>query len=431
MKIKIIAITAAFIMSGYCSALAGELITSVEKIIPKRSGQIPQAPRVSPDQKSVVFEYYTKEDVALWLADSDGKNSTCLTCDSHKKLENGSWHPSGRYIVYNQVPEGNLKEGGVYTAELKGRKLSNITKVAKGARPQFSSPNGHVIFFETSVSDNNILAYQVLGPNPVAEPEKSDLELRGPIQEVNRNSEVSHPFLAPDGTTIVFAARSTNIQEGGLAMNDIDRQKIYKLWQALLKIPDNMVNKELETFSSYLNYKPELGRANNITSETFRAMLKDEALMKSATIVKGYSKRDFLLLWVTDILDERDPESDLEVQNLIYPRLWMTDVFGAPVEPLVKDLSSTSLPQKWPTVSHDGNFVVFEAGHWKNRHIYMVRKSGGKWSERAIKLTEKGSYNSSPEVSPDGKWLYFESNRDGTKGIWRARLDWKAIDRMK
>src|SRR3990172_2006809 len=215
------AITIAFLVMVLWTSLAQaeELLLKSEKIISPDAGQIPQAPRVSPDGGQLVFEYYTKDKTSLWYATADGKGVRCLTCGgtlSSNSLENAFWHPSGNYLVFNEVPEGNEKIKDIYTAKIQNGKLGDFTKVSSGARPQFSRPNGHVIFFETSekVEDyvNNILAYQILGKDPLHPAEDRSLELRGPIQQVNASAEVSHPSLAPDGMTIVFAARTTNIK---------------------------------------------------------------------------------------------------------------------------------------------------------------------------------------------------------------------------
>ncbi len=436
MVIMVLALTAP-------SADAEELLLHPEKIIPTRSGLIPQAPRVSPDKQQLVFEYYSKARVQLWHATVNGTNAHCLTCSgefSAMNLENGYWHPTGRYLVFNQVPEGNVKLNEIFTAAIQNGQLGKSFKVASGARPQFSRPNGHVIFFETSeIVDgrrNNILAYQIIGPNPLEISENMRIELRGPIQQVNQNSELSHPSLAPDGTTIVFAARSGNIEGGGdLVLNDTDRQKIYKLWKGLNLISRGRINEELSKFSSYLSHDyhdnlPAIGNHDLITIDDFSNVLeKGKDFAAQQTIVQGFTKRHLFIAWVLGLLDKLGDQYDDEVQQMIYPRLWVTDVFGAPIEPLVKDLLSTALPQKWPTVSHDGKFVVFEAGHYSDRHIYLVAKKGNEWKERAVKMTESGTYNSSPEVDSSGQWLYFESNRDGTKGIWRAKLNWPEINK--
>ncbi|MHB8845157.1 MAG: TolB family protein [Nitrospirota bacterium] len=465
------------LLSLYSSvnAVADELLVNQTRIISSFAGQIPQAPRVSPDGREIVYENYAKEKVTLWHASAEGKGAHCLTCEGvvgSLNHENAFWHPSGNYIIFNEVPVGNVKKGGVHVASLKNGKITQVVKVAEGARPQFSRPNGHVIFYEATrqvdqsrVYDriDNVLAYQIVGKNPLSPLENMQLELRGPIQRINEEAEISHPALAPDGATIVFAARSTVIKmPGQVVLNDIDRQKIYKLWQALKDVDGKKLDRELARFGAYNkqipqdypeDYEDSEGgtvpppRAVQIEypeNDAFKIIMSDEAFLSQPTIVSGYTRRHFYLAYVLGLV-QKDARSDQAVQEMIFPRLWVTNVFGAPIVPLVKDISSTPLPQKWPTVSHDGQFVVFEAGHYTNRHIYLamkkkeglldkaVKKIGinteQQWIDKAVKITERGTYNSSPEIDPTGQWLYFESNRDGAKAIWRAKLNWPEINK--
>lgn len=457
--LKIILCTCIVLMN-YAPAIAGELLVEVKKIASARQGEIPQAPRVSPDGKGIVFEYYAKDKTVLWHAAADGTGAACWTCDLKQSLENGSWHPSGKYLLFNEVPEGNARTKGIYAAAVEEGNLTRVTQIAVGARPQFSRPNGHVIFFETSQTVNgkvsNILAYKILGSDPLAPTENMNLELRGPIQLLNQSAEISHPSLAPDGTTIVFAARTVNLEatngwEGGLVMNDTDRQKVYKLWKALIPVDKKKIENALQTVLAggiivSRNITPAIGHQAELTLDDFDSSLSAKAIYSSTpTIIPGYTTWHLFLAWTLGLLDKLDNKYDSQIQEMIFPRLWTTDVFGAPITPLVKDMSSTPLPQKWPTVSYDGRFVVFEAGLYSNRHIYLVArkkkrwmdkaaktvgmKPGDEWMEKAIKLTELGTYNSSPELDPTGQWLYFESNRDGAKGIWRAKLNWEEINK--
>lgn len=471
-------ILVALMMSMVSSSYANELLLNSKKIIAASAGQIPQAPRVSPDGNQLLFEYYDKEKVSLWYATTEGGNAHCLTCEgtagqatmgregmaffnnlSGMKLENGSWHPSGNYIIFNKVPDFNLTyeqlKTAIFVAAIKDGTIEKPVLISNGARPQFSHPNGHVIFFEAyqrqeDGSYNNMLAYQILGKDPTHPLFGMSTELRGPIQRVNKNAEISHPSLAPDGTTIVFAARTNSFmsygsEQRGVVLNDTDRQKIYKLWKILIATDKNKINKELATFAQAIEkyyggsddddggggpFVPAIGNQDSFPRSEFELLMNNEAeYMVQQTFVPGYTKKQILLAWMLGLLDMLDNRYDAKIQEMIYSRLWTTDVFGAPIVPLVKDLASAPLPQKWPTVSHDGKFVVFEAGHYTDRHIYLIAKKGGQWMDKAIKITGLGTYNSSPEIDPSGQWLYFESNRDGSKGIWRAKLNWPEINK--
>lgn len=423
---------------------AKELLQGATKIIPMKNSEIPQAPRVSPDGKQVLFEYYSagNKHTSLWLNQAGNAISSCLSCDSGLNLENGYWHPSGNYIVTNEVQGNKRGEGQIIIGELENGKLHKTVVVGHGSRAQFSSPYGHVIFFEKLTEkdrfQNNILSYRIIGAEPLQPVESKDMVLRGQIKEVMDDMEISHPSLAPDGVSIIFSARgqSANLN-GQIYTTDGDRQKIFSLWKHLAtnKQPSKLFR---DAFARIVNLCPERVKSECVVTakpEGFRPYLTsqyffDEAaeeMLKLGTLFENYNYIHLYQAWVWGLMAKLDLKYVHDVEGIIYPRLWTTDVFGAPIKPLVEDLQSAPLPQKWATVSKDGSFAVFEAGHYTDRHIYLVMRKGNAWSKKAIRLTQEGTYNSSPEVDPTGNWLYFESNRDKSKGIWRAKLDWTAI----
>ena len=51
-------------------------------------------------------------------------------------------------------------------------------------------------------------------------------------------------------------------------------------------------------------------------------------------------------------------------------------------------------------------------------------------SGKEINLTNSPGLDDGPEVSPDGKWIYFNSTRSGQMQIWRMELDGKNQERV-
>lgn len=82
------------------------------------------------------------------------------------------------------------------------------------------------------------------------------------------------------------------------------------------------------------------------------------------------------------------------------------------------------------SISADGMHLYFTAcnrpGGMGSCDIYYARKAGDGWSEPVNlgRPVNSSSWDSQPSISPDGKTLYFTSNRDGNLGpmdIWMTR----------
>jgi TolB protein len=80
-----------------------------------------------------------------------------------------------------------------------------------------------------------------------------------------------------------------------------------------------------------------------------------------------------------------------------------------------------------PSWSRDGRWMVYESDSASFRDVYRVDRAGG----ATIRLTDNPEGNYSPEVSPDGGWVLFQSSRtrDGVQ-IFRMRADGSAQQRL-
>ncbi|HXG54206.1 MAG TPA: protein kinase, partial [Vicinamibacterales bacterium] len=74
---------------------------------------------------------------------------------------------------------------------------------------------------------------------------------------------------------------------------------------------------------------------------------------------------------------------------------------------------------RWVSVTPDGRYILFES--WRKNttgSVWRMDMDGG----NPRPLTHKGSA-SAPRPSPDGKWIAYESNASGKMTIWRTAID--------
>ena len=74
----------------------------------------------------------------------------------------------------------------------------------------------------------------------------------------------------------------------------------------------------------------------------------------------------------------------------------------------------------------DAKWLVYTGGRRAkptDPHEYDIYKIASDGSGREINLTNNPGLDDGPEVSPDGKWIYFNSVRSGQMQIWRMRAD--------
>ena len=95
--------------------------------------------------------------------------------------------------------------------------------------------------------------------------------------------------------------------------------------------------------------------------------------------------------------------------------IWMANHDGSET----KQLTADAFIDQQPTVSSDGQYVVFQSNRSGSRNIWRIDADGS----NAKQLTEGNYVDESPVCSPDGRSVIFMSTRSGITAIWKVGID--------
>jgi Tol biopolymer transport system component len=84
-----------------------------------------------------------------------------------------------------------------------------------------------------------------------------------------------------------------------------------------------------------------------------------------------------------------------------------------------KQLTADAFIDQQPAVSPDGRYVVFQSNRSGGRNIWRIDADGSNPKQ----LTEGKYVDASPVCSPDGRFVIFMSDRLGTSTVWKVGID--------
>jgi dipeptidyl aminopeptidase/acylaminoacyl peptidase len=100
---------------------------------------------------------------------------------------------------------------------------------------------------------------------------------------------------------------------------------------------------------------------------------------------------------------------------------------GKPVRPLIQWAGAHPYSEYAGHLSPDSRWVAFSGSTTETdpRHIWLapVRNEGSVAGDELVPLTDGPSVEKEPYWSPDGRRIFFLSNRDGYNCIWAREVD--------
>ena len=106
------------------------------------------------------------------------------------------------------------------------------------------------------------------------------------------------------------------------------------------------------------------------------------------------------------------------VESAEFSSLWILSNSSFGDESRARQLTPTASHDGWPSWTPDGR-IVYQSRAGGKLDIWIMDPSRGDKKQ----LTRDSSINYLPAVSPDGRYVFFTSNRAGPPNIWRMKID--------
>lgn len=253
---------------------------------------------------------------------------------------------------------------------------------------------------------------------------------------------------APDGKQISFIRFYPNEAEWALLIKNLETGEEKKL--AARKLPErfyhsgfpawspdgkkiSVVSQE-KTSSALVFFSVETGQEEKIETQKLAQIEQTTWLPDGrAILLAGRERNRFFQLWrvnypsgelqrITNDLNiyrnlslSNDGKNLLAHQQILYSHLWVTTAENLENQKQITFGNLNRDGNQGLTWTPDGN-LIYASRITGNVDLWLARIVDG---SRQQLTKEAGSNNESPVLSSDGKFIYFESNRNGTRNIWR------------
>jgi len=115
-------------------------------------------------------------------------------------------------------------------------------------------------------------------------------------------------------------------------------------------------------------------------------------------------------------------EVDTPYNTVASGRLWVVDASGGEPSEIVLEIGARNFGAYEPAWSPSGARIAYWVNSAGQRDLETVSPAG----RDRIKVTDDVALDWAPAWSPDGRFLYFASDRGGAMGLWRIAVDEKS-----
>lgn len=385
------------------SNLPESLVKASERQLTARvfttAGGIAERVAVSPDGKTLAYVERLKGQNSLRLGELETNNSVQIIPVSDRLYRYIAFTPDGKSIYFT-ARDSNHREPALMRVSIFGGAVQDL--IPEVSSSFTFSPDGKSLAFLRKEADGNRTSLII------ADAETGGDERVVLVRESAENMVVGGVSWSPDGQLIAFAAedkkeRGTSLLAVNTADNSIKKightvanRIVNMLWMANgsgLIVNRNTTNNAKDGRIWFAPY-PQ-GEMRPITNDTLNYSLfsLSASMDRKLAVVQSRSDPQIRLA----------PEGDLQksVNTLGGTRSRAEGMFGLASAP-------------------DGK-IVFTANVNDSRTIWEMDADGS--NQRQLTTSQKDINDAQINVTPDNRFLIFDSNRTGRSEIWRANRD--------
>jgi serine/threonine protein kinase len=364
-----------------------------------------------PDRNRVSVLAWDRDGASFWTVPLTGESPLQSEVDpAQKKLLYGmvrfAWAPSGKALYFEgEAPGGavNLWRVDIEPGSLKWLTPEQLT-TDTGVNSNLSVlQDGRKLAFSACKMRSRILAFPF---------NAATSKILGAAEPLRLDSLTLFVDLSYDGTKLVFGS-----------YRDLNQQLWVKSFEdnreSLLLPPDQFI-RQIPRWSrdgKFLAYQRVRFPWDDLCLVILPAVGSDEQTLTSPSKSILEMACDWTLdgKWILGSTDRRTPKRNSIV---LFP------IAATPhAETGLREVVSHPDYNLWDgRFSPDGRWICFTAmriGEPGVATIYVVPRAGGNWR----RITEGKALERHPRWSPDGKTIYFVSNRSGFFNLWGTRFD--------